>query len=82
MKPFPHYTQHDAMDCGPTCLRLRLCICGILIFLVSQIFTHSMTVGKQTDKVFIPDSIFFVLTEIYGLDLRYKKHVISSKQKR
>jgi len=21
-KPFPHYTQHDAMDCGPTCLRM------------------------------------------------------------
>ena len=20
--PFPHYTQHDAMDCGPTCLRI------------------------------------------------------------
>lgn len=20
--PFPHYTQHDAMDCGPTCLRM------------------------------------------------------------
>lgn len=22
MKPFPHYSQHDAMDCGPTCLRM------------------------------------------------------------
>lgn len=22
MKDFPHYTQHDAMDCGPTCLRM------------------------------------------------------------
>ena len=22
MKPFPHYTQHDQMDCGPTCLRM------------------------------------------------------------
>lgn len=22
MKTFPHYTQHDAMDCGPTCLRM------------------------------------------------------------
>lgn len=22
MKPFPHYTQHDTMDCGPTCLRM------------------------------------------------------------
>ena len=22
MKPFPHYIQHDAMDCGPTCLRM------------------------------------------------------------
>ncbi|MDR0332539.1 MAG: hypothetical protein LBI15_03660 [Dysgonamonadaceae bacterium] len=22
MKPFPHYTQLDAMDCGPTCLRM------------------------------------------------------------
>ena len=21
MKHFPHYTQHDTMDCGPTCLR-------------------------------------------------------------
>lgn len=21
-KTFPHYTQHDAMDCGPTCLRM------------------------------------------------------------
>lgn len=20
--PFPHYTQHDAMDCGPTCLKI------------------------------------------------------------
>ena len=20
MKPFPFYKQHDAMDCGPTCL--------------------------------------------------------------
>ncbi len=20
--PFPHYPQHDAMDCGPTCLRM------------------------------------------------------------
>ena len=20
--PFPHYSQHDAMDCGPTCLRM------------------------------------------------------------
>ena len=20
--PFPHYLQHDAMDCGPTCLRM------------------------------------------------------------
>ena len=19
---FPHYLQHDAMDCGPTCLRM------------------------------------------------------------
>jgi ATP-binding cassette subfamily B protein len=22
MKPFPHYIQFDAMDCGPTCLRM------------------------------------------------------------
>lgn len=22
MKHFPHYTQHDAADCGPTCLRM------------------------------------------------------------
>ena len=22
MKSFPLYTQHDAMDCGPTCLRM------------------------------------------------------------
>jgi ATP-binding cassette subfamily B protein len=22
MKPFPHYTQHDSMDCGATCLRM------------------------------------------------------------
>ena len=22
MKRFPHYHQHDAMDCGPTCLRM------------------------------------------------------------
>lgn len=22
MKKFPHYTQHDTMDCGPTCLRM------------------------------------------------------------
>ena len=22
LKPFPHYTQLDAMDCGPTCLRM------------------------------------------------------------
>lgn len=22
MKHFPHYIQHDAMDCGPTCLRM------------------------------------------------------------
>lgn len=22
MRKFPHYTQHDAMDCGPTCLRM------------------------------------------------------------
>lgn len=22
MKKFPIYTQHDAMDCGPTCLRM------------------------------------------------------------
>lgn len=22
MKPFPHYTQQDSMDCGPTCLRI------------------------------------------------------------
>lgn len=22
MKPFPFYKQHDAMDCGPTCLRM------------------------------------------------------------
>ena len=81
MKLFPHYTQHDAMDCGPTCLRLRLCICGILIFLVSQIFTHSMTVGKQTDKVFIPDSIFFVLTEIYGLDQGIRNMSLAQSRK-
>ena len=22
MFKFPHYTQHDTMDCGPTCLRI------------------------------------------------------------
>lgn len=22
MKHFPHYIQYDAMDCGPTCLRM------------------------------------------------------------
>lgn len=22
MISFPHYTQHDTMDCGPTCLRM------------------------------------------------------------
>jgi ATP-binding cassette subfamily B protein len=22
MKLFPHYIQHDTMDCGPTCLRM------------------------------------------------------------
>ena len=22
MKSFPHFTQHDQMDCGPTCLRM------------------------------------------------------------
>lgn len=21
-RPFPHYTQLDSMDCGPTCLRM------------------------------------------------------------
>lgn len=22
MNPFPHYSQFDQMDCGPTCLRM------------------------------------------------------------
>ena len=22
MRRFPHYRQHDAMDCGPTCLQM------------------------------------------------------------
>ena len=22
IKLFPHYRQHDAMDCGPTCLQM------------------------------------------------------------
>lgn len=22
MRSFPHYQQHDAADCGPTCLRM------------------------------------------------------------
>ena len=28
MKPFPHYSRHDVMDCGPTCLRMAAAFYG------------------------------------------------------
>ena len=42
MKPFPNYTQLDAMDCGPTCLRM-----------VAKHYGRSFTVQSLREKSFI-----------------------------
>ncbi|MDR3339645.1 MAG: peptidase domain-containing ABC transporter [Candidatus Symbiothrix sp.] len=41
-KPFPHYTQLDAMDCGPTCLRM-----------VAKHYGRSYTLQTLREKSFI-----------------------------
>ncbi|MDR3218668.1 MAG: peptidase domain-containing ABC transporter [Dysgonamonadaceae bacterium] len=42
IKPFPHYTQLDAMDCGPTCLRM-----------VAKYYGRSYTLQTLREKSFI-----------------------------
>jgi len=41
-KPFPHYTQLDAMDCGPTCLRM-----------IAKHYGRSYTLQNLREKSFI-----------------------------
>ena len=41
-KPFPHYTQLDAMDCGPTCLRM-----------VAKHYGRNYTLQTLRDRSFI-----------------------------
>lgn len=40
--PFPHYLQHDAMDCGPTCLRM-----------IAKHYGHSFSLQTLREKSFI-----------------------------
>jgi len=42
IKPFPHYTQLDAMDCGPTCLRM-----------IAKYYGRSYTLQSLREKCFI-----------------------------
>lgn len=41
-KPFPHYQQLDAMDCGPTCLRM-----------IAKHYGHSYTLQNLRERSFI-----------------------------
>ena len=41
-KPFPHYTQLDSMDCGPTCLRM-----------IARYYGRSYTLQNLREKCFI-----------------------------
>lgn len=41
-KPFPHYTQLDAMDCGPTCLRM-----------ISKYYGRNYTLQTLRERCFI-----------------------------
>ena len=45
LKPFPHYTQLDAMDCGATCLRM-----------IAKYYGHSYTNQTLREKCFITRS--------------------------
>ena len=42
MPPFPHYTQLDSMDCGPTCLRM-----------IAKYYGRSYTLQNLREKSFI-----------------------------
>ena len=42
IKPFPHYTQLDSMDCGPTCLRM-----------IAKHYGRSYTIQNLREKSFI-----------------------------
>lgn len=42
MKPFPHFTQLDAMDCGPTCLRM-----------IAKYYGKSYSIQNLRDRSFI-----------------------------
>ncbi|MDR0681699.1 MAG: peptidase domain-containing ABC transporter, partial [Dysgonamonadaceae bacterium] len=42
MKPFPHYTQLDSMDCGPSCLRM-----------IAKHYGRSYTLQSLREKCFI-----------------------------
>ncbi len=42
MYSFPHYHQHDAMDCGPTCLRM-----------IAKHYGKNYTIQNLREKSFI-----------------------------
>jgi ATP-binding cassette subfamily B protein len=52
---FPHYRQHDAMDCGPTCLRMIAAHYGRVYYYAKS--WDEMLTGK--------DHIFELVAELY-----------------
>ena len=70
MKRFPHYLQHDAMDCGPTCLRMIAKYYGknySLQTLRERSFITREGVSMLEMKNFIKKSLTFYPTRLGAL---------------
>lgn len=59
MRNFPHYLQHDAMDCGPTCLRMIAKYYG-KTYSVQTLREHSFITREGVSMLGISDAAEFI----------------------
>lgn len=73
-KSFPHYTQLDAMDCGPTCLRMIAKYYG-KTYSLQTLRAHSFISREGVSMLGISDAAEFIGFRTSGVRISFKQLV-------
>ena len=71
---FPHYTQHEAVDCGPTCLRMIAKYYGKL-YSAEMLRRHSFITREGVSMLGISDAAEYIGFRTLGVKINLKQLV-------
>ena len=71
-KIFPHYSQHDAMDCGPTCIRMVAAYYG-RIYSLENIREKSLITREGTSMLGISEAAENIGFRTTGVKISFKE---------